>query len=189
MKILQSQFSHNIGAYRLIISKKFRNALTNCNGSYSATVDYSEIDMTRAFTSKFTLAICCITLFGCFGPTRAYLGPLRSSDQTATVLPQGVRLRSVNEVSVPATSSGATILPGKNVVEFTVDESNFNSPGPNGNVYSIEMVAEAGMTYAITGVRGDSRLCAFPLNESGMPTLTAPAGCALAPGARPTTRQ
>jgi hypothetical protein len=114
----------------------------------------------------------------CLGLTQAYPGSSRPDSETATLLPQGVSIVRVNGYSIPATSSGASILSGRNTVEFTVDESNFNSRERDPNVYTIELDAAAHTSYAITGRRGDARLCAFPiLPETGQPDLANPAGC------------
>ncbi len=114
---------------------------------------------------------------GCSGPTKAYPGDTRSASETATLRPQGVTLRKVNGVDIGFTSSGATILPGTNEIELTVDASNFNVRDHN-TVYKLRLEAQPGATYAITGQRGDGRLCAFPIDgQSGLPDFKAPAGC------------
>ena len=114
----------------------------------------------------------------CTGPTQAYPGAARGSSETATLRPQGVTLRRVNGVAISMTSSGATVLPGANEVELTIDESNFNSGDKDTNIYKLRLDARAGATYAITGARGDGRLCVFPLYpDTGLPNFGSPAGC------------
>ncbi|MFN8391662.1 MAG: hypothetical protein U0136_15340 [Bdellovibrionota bacterium] len=140
--------------------------------------------MPRVFVQRSTklifsgAMILCATALPACGATKAYSGPSRSSGEVATLLPQGVSFVRVNGKAIPATSSGAEVLAGKNTVEFTVDESNFNSADRNPKVYLIELEAVGNTTYAVTGQRGGSGLCAFPLvPETGQPDSTRPAGC------------
>ncbi len=137
--------------------------------------------MVRAeFLTLLVGAILLCLINGCSGPTRAYSGSARAADETALLRPQGVTMRKVNGVELSSTSSGATVLPGSNTVELTVDQSNFNAPDRAPTLYTLQLNAQSGVTYAITGARGDGRLCAFPLfPESGLPNFSSPAGCAV----------
>lgn len=84
----------------------------------------------------------------------------------------------MNGKDVAATSSGATVLPGQNELEVSIDQSNFNLRDPNQARFKLRLDAKAGVTYAITGQRGDGRLCAFPLDpQNGLPDFRSPAGC------------
>ena len=128
-------------------------------------------------------AVCFVTLTtllfaACTGTTQGYAGAARSSDEVATVKPQGVRIHRVNGVDVAATSSGATVLPGTNELELSIDQSNFNLRDPRESRFKLRLEAKAGVTYAITGRRGGEGLCAFPIDPgNGQPDYTAPAGC------------
>lgn len=117
-------------------------------------------------------------LSGCTGPTKAYTGPSRSADETATLIPQGVTLLRVNGIDIPTTSSGAVVLAGRTEIELSIDQSNFNLKDPSQPSYKLRLDAKAGRRYAITGQRGDGRLCAFPIDPtSGLPDFKASAGC------------
>lgn len=134
------------------------------------------------FTNKLLPCISVLLLSAllssCSGLTRGYSGPTRADSETAILLPQGCSLRTVNGIDVGNTSSGARVLEGQNEIELTVDESNFNSRGRDENRYKLRLDAKAGISYAITGRRGDGRLCAFPLDPgTGQPDLLSPAGC------------
>ena len=132
----------------------------------------------RLRSLQVTAASFCLLVGGCSGPTQAYPGAARSASETATLRPQGVSLVRVNGVAISMTSSGASVLPGNNDVELTIDASNFNSADKDTNIYKLRLDAQPGVTYAITGARGDGRLCAFPLYaDTGLPNFNSPAGC------------
>ena len=127
---------------------------------------------------SFSLLIAAGIFCGCTGPTKAYSGSSRSSDETATLIPQGVTLLKVNGVDVPTTSSGAIVLPGPAEIVLSINQSNFNLRDPVASSYKLRLDAKPGVRYAITGQRGDGRLCAFPIDpESGLPDFKASAGC------------
>ena len=124
-----------------------------------------------------TLFLLSMGLLGC-GTTKAYEGPSRSSDQVARLLAHGVRFHTVNGVSVSAFSSSVTVLPGKNVITLSTEPGSYTARDIENTELTIEFDAVAGTTYAVTGRRGEQRLCAFPINsESGDIDLTKPAGC------------
>lgn len=109
--------------------------------------------------------------------TKGYSGPTRPDDQLATVVAHGVTFESANGVRVGSFSSKVEVPAGKNEFELTINPANFNDPDRPRRNYKLIMQAEAGKTYAITGRRGDARLCAFPLTKSGDPDFSASAGC------------
>ncbi len=126
----------------------------------------------------FLIGLVAMFSSGCFGTTQAYPGGSRSGAETATLIPQGVRLHKVNGFDIGTLSSGVTIIPGPNEIELSLNESNFNLRDPSQARYKLLMDAKPGMKYAITGQRGDGRLCAFPLDpRTGQPEFSAPAGC------------
>jgi hypothetical protein len=109
--------------------------------------------------------------------TKGYDGPTRSSDELATVKAFGVEFYFVNGKAVSATSSGLSLLPGHNQIEFTVNASNFNAAQDGKKRMILNVNLEAGKTYAVTGPRGGGGLCAYPLNSAGDPIYEEPAGC------------
>lgn len=96
----------------------------------------------------------------------------------AFVRAYGVKIHSVNGEPYGVNTSRAVISPGTNEFVVSAEASNYQMLG-NANIpMKITVQAEAGKDYAITGARGDRRLCAFPLlSETGQPDYSSPAGC------------
>ena len=116
------------------------------------------------------------------GLQKAFSGPNKSKTNIAVVRGHGVSLRTINGNAISSMSSGAIILPGRNKIEFMIDGANYNSRGPDHSTYSLELLAEAGKEYIITGKRGDGRLCAWE-SVNGSPDYGKPSGCVAPLGA------
>ena len=115
-------------------------------------------------------------LIGCT-TTRGYDGPAQPKNQVAVVKAHGVRFHRVNGKPVSVSSSTVELLPGRNEIELTVDESNYVA-GSEAKLFSLPLAVEAGKSYAVTGRRGNGRLCAWPIvPETGDPSDRNPAGC------------
>lgn len=125
------------------------------------------------------LLLCLFALsFTACAMTKGYEGPSRSSGEVARIHAHGVAFKEVNGIDVGSTSGGVEVLPGENEIRLLVNASNFNSKGIDKSLYSLKMIAEAGVEYSVTARRGDRRLCAFPLNPAnGQPEMSKPAGC------------
>jgi hypothetical protein len=116
-----------------------------------------------------------VFVYGC-ATTKGYSGS--SSGPTATIVAHGVSFQSVNGIEVGTLSSGLEVLPGKNVIELTVNRSNYNSGTVAPEVFILVLNAEGGRRYSVTGPRtGGNNLCAYPLDSQGDPEFQSPAGC------------
>ncbi len=129
----------------------------------------------RSILSLFAIP-CVSLLIGCT-TTRGYDGPAQPKAQVATIKAHGVRFHSVNGKPVGVSSSTVEVLPGRNEIELTVDESNYVA-GSESKLFLLPLNVEAGKSYAVTGRRGDGRLCAWPIiPETGDPADRNAAGC------------
>lgn len=131
---------------------------------------------TKILTVLFLIVPALMFFAGCTAQHISSGGNSKSGG-TATILPHGVSLETVNGESVSMFSNGAEVPAGPVVAVFDVDQASYQLPDRAHSVLSIHFDAVAGMTYIITGRRGDGRLCAFPKLENGQPDLTSPAGC------------
>ena len=116
-------------------------------------------------------------LFSACVTRKGYSGASLPAGELATVVAHGVAFESANGIPVGVLSSSIEIPAGKNELLLTINASNFNDADNAQRQYKLTMLAEGGKTYAITGRRGDARLCAFPLLSSGDPDFNASAGC------------
>ena len=134
-----------------------------------------------ARTSRLFLCVCLIS-FACLvvacSPAKGYQGPTKKPNQLAIVRGHGVTLHQVNGIEIGATSTGILVLPGRNELQLTINQSNYNTRGANTKVYQLIMNAEAGKQYSVTGKRGDGRLCAWEIDPAtGQPNYSVSAGC------------
>lgn len=129
--------------------------------------------------TKLHLILSCalIALLSGCTTTRGYDGPAQPKDKVAVVKAHGVRFHRVNGKPVSVSSAGVELLPGRNEIELTVDESNYVA-GSDSKLFQLPLNVEAGKSYAVTGRRGDGRLCAWPIMpETGEPMDRNAAGC------------
>ena len=131
-------------------------------------------------SSVLFLAVSCgaALLVSACSPAKGYSGPSKKPNQLAIIRAHGVTLHQVNGMEIGATSTGVLVLPGRNDLRLTINQSNYNDPGPNSKVYQLVVNAQAGKQYSVTGRRGDGRLCAWEIDErTGKPNFSRSAGC------------
>lgn len=130
------------------------------------------------FQGVLACALLCSTLgISACSLDRAYTGPSRSADEVAVIRAHGTRFERVNGISVSHFASGAEVLPGPVTVEIQIEPANFNARTDH-NSYTIQMNAEAGMEYLITGQRGIGKLCAWEVKkDTGRTDFSKPVGC------------
>jgi hypothetical protein len=130
-------------------------------------------------TTSLLLSACLfISTFVACSATKGYSGSSRSASEVAVVRGYGVTLHQVNGVDVSSFSSTVEILPGENVIQLSINASNFNSRDVERNLYTLKMKAEAGMQYAVTSKRGYGPVCAYLIEpETGATDYSSSAGC------------
>lgn len=134
----------------------------------------------RCFFGLCVLCLCvlCLTALSGCSLAKGYGGPEKQPNQLAIIRAHGVTLHQVNGIEIGATSAGVLVLPGRNQLQLTINQSNYNDPGPNTQLYELYVNAEAGKQYSVTGKRGDGRLCAWELDATtGEPNFSKAAGC------------
>lgn len=128
----------------------------------------------RAFLPiALVLPISCINT-----PQRFYSGERPGSD-VAVVRAHGASLREVNGQPVRRDASEAHLAPGSNVILLSINASNFNAREPEDRrLYRLDLVAEPGASYVVTGRRGEARWCAWPVDrKSGQTVFQTPGAC------------
>lgn len=122
---------------------------------------------------RATLLVLGFAVSGC-GVQKAYDGSAPGG--TALILAHGVNLVEVNGKEIGINTAEVEVLPGPAVIRLKMDRSNYNF-GDNEKIYRIDLPAEAGREYVITGRRGTGMLCAFPRDLRGAIDLGNPAAC------------
>lgn len=128
--------------------------------------------MKAAITDISKLGIVLLLLAGC-SAQKAYDGVINPA-RVARIVAQGVTLVEVNGHPIGVSVPEVEVAPGSNLVLLRIDRSNYNSPDA-GNTYRLDLNAEPGADYIITGVR---KICAYRRNKgAATPDTSAPAGC------------
>lgn len=129
--------------------------------------------------SRQFFCLLLLLLVSACSPQQMFGGPAKKKAEVAIVRGWGVQLLSVNKIPVGVNSAGVVILPGANTFLISPNASNYHDVKDSSASFKLEMLAQAGVEYAITSKRGESRICAFPLSPStGDPVFEKAAGCA-----------
>ena len=127
---------------------------------------------------KIVLILMVVSIAVACSVTRGYDSRDTSRGEPSLIRAHGVTFHTVNKITVSPMSNGVLVLPGDNHLTLTINSSNFNDPGNEPKILDLFVKSAAGREYAVTGQRGNGRVCAYLVDTTtGVVDFATSIGC------------